>query len=71
MNPFRKIQYNSPVVLNFALLSLLALFLGRVTGGWTTAKLFCVSSAKRTPSTMLCVQFGNSTSATKWSGFNY
>ncbi len=42
MNPFRKIQYNSPVVLNFALLSLLALFLGRVTGGWTTAKLFCV-----------------------------
>lgn len=42
MNPFRKIQYNSPVVLNFALLSLLALVLGRVTGGWTTAKLFCV-----------------------------
>ena len=42
MNPFRRIQYNSPVVLNFALLSLLALVLGRVTGGWTTAKLFCV-----------------------------
>ena len=42
MNPFRKIQYNSPVVLNFALLSLLALVLGQLTGGWTTAKLFCV-----------------------------
>ena len=42
MNPFRRIQYNSPVVLNFALLSLLALLLGRLTGGWTTAKLFCV-----------------------------
>ena len=42
MNPFRKIQYNSPVVLNFALLSLLALVLGKLTGGWTTAKLFCV-----------------------------
>ena len=41
-NPFRKIQYNSPVVLNFALLSLLALVLGGLTGGWTTAKLFCV-----------------------------
>ena len=42
MNPFRRIQYNSPVVLNFALLSLLALVLGQLTGGWTTAKLFCV-----------------------------
>ena len=42
MNPFRRIQYNSPVVLNFALLSLLALLLGIVTGGWTTSHLFCV-----------------------------
>ena len=42
MNPFRKIQYNSPLVLNFALLSLLALLLGRLTGGRATAKLFCV-----------------------------
>ena len=42
MNPFRRIQYNSPVVLNFALLSLLALGLGILTNGWTTAKLFCV-----------------------------
>ena len=42
MNPFRRIQYNSPVVLNFALLSLLALFLGKLTGGWTTSHLFCV-----------------------------
>ena len=42
MHPFRRIQYNSPVVLDFALLSLLALLLGVLTGGWTTAKLFCV-----------------------------
>ena len=42
MNPFRKIQYNSPAVLTFALLSLLALVLGKATGGWLTAKLFCV-----------------------------
>ena len=42
MNPFRRIQYNSPVVLNFALLSLLALVLGVFTGGWTTARFFCV-----------------------------
>ena len=42
MNPFRRIQYNSPVVLNFALVSLLALLLGKLTGGWTTSQLFCV-----------------------------
>ena len=42
MNPLRRIQYNSPVVLSFSLLSLLALFLGKLTGGWTTAHLFCV-----------------------------
>ena len=36
------IQYNSPVVLTFALLSLGALALGWATGGWTTLHLFCV-----------------------------
>lgn len=36
------ILYNSPVILTFALLSLLALALGRLTGGWTTQNLFCV-----------------------------
>ena len=33
---------NSPVILTFALLSLLALALGKLTGGWTTQNLFCV-----------------------------
>jgi membrane associated rhomboid family serine protease len=37
-----KLQYNSPVVLSFALLSLAALLLDGVTGGYTTSKLFCV-----------------------------
>ena len=37
-----KIQYNSPVVLSFAFLSLAALVLGKLTGGWTTVKLFSV-----------------------------
>ena len=37
-----KIQYNSPVVLSFAFISLAALILGRLTGGWTTVKLFSV-----------------------------
>ena len=42
------IQYNSPVVLSFALLSLAALLLGRITGGWTTHTLFCVYRAPLT-----------------------
>ena len=42
MKLLRKIQYNSPVVLDFALLALAALILGKATGGWLTAKLFCV-----------------------------
>ena len=36
------IQYNAPVTLTFALLSLLALLLGRITDGWTTQNLFVV-----------------------------
>lgn len=38
----KRIHYNSPVILTFALLSLAALLLGTVTGGWTTNHLFCV-----------------------------
>ena len=36
------IRFNSPVVLCFALLSLLALLLGDVTGGAATTQFFCV-----------------------------
>ena len=43
-----RIQYNSPVVLSFALLSLLALLLGQITGGWTTRALFSVYRAPLT-----------------------
>lgn len=42
MRFLRKIQYNSPVVITFALLSLAALALGELTDGWTTTRLFCV-----------------------------
>lgn len=41
------ILYNSPVILTFALLSLLALGLGKLTDGWTTQNLFCVYRARR------------------------
>lgn len=37
-----KLQYNSPVVLTFALVSLVALWLGKLTDGWTTQYLFSV-----------------------------
>lgn len=40
------ILYNSPVILTFALLSLLALGLGKLTDGWTTQNLFA-STARR------------------------
>ena len=38
----KRIRYNSPVVLTFALLSLLTLPLDTLTGGWTTQRLFSV-----------------------------
>ena len=42
MKVLRRIHYNSPVVLTFALLSLIVLICGRLTGGQLTTKLFCV-----------------------------
>ena len=41
----KKLQYNSPVILSFFFVSLLALILGRLTGGWTTAAFFSVYRA--------------------------
>ncbi len=47
-----RLQYNSPVVLTFALLSLLVLWLHRWTGGRSTAALFSVyRSSWRDPGT--------------------
>lgn len=44
----RKIQYNSPVILTFAGVSLLALLLGQLTGGSSTLALFSVYRAPLT-----------------------
>ena len=41
-NPLRRIRYNSPVVLTFALASLAVLLLDYATSGWTTLHFFCV-----------------------------
>ena len=38
----KKLQYNSPVILSFFLLSFAALLLGWITGGWTTGAVFSV-----------------------------
>lgn len=45
---FRHIKYNSPVVLTFALVSLGALVINSLTGGWLMMKLFCVYRAPLT-----------------------
>ena len=37
-----RVQYNAPVVLTFAFVSLAALVAGHLTGGWTTTKFFSV-----------------------------
>lgn len=42
MKWLKKIQYNSPVILTFAIVSFLALLLGYVTHGKTTTLFFCV-----------------------------
>ncbi|WP_312370421.1 rhomboid family intramembrane serine protease [Lachnoclostridium sp.] len=42
MKVLKRIDYNAPVVLSFALLSFIVLLLGEATGGTTTLKYFCV-----------------------------
>ena len=48
MNPFARIQYNSPVILTFALVSLGALGLAAITGGYSNRLLFAVYRAPMT-----------------------
>ncbi|MCL2217276.1 MAG: rhomboid family intramembrane serine protease [Defluviitaleaceae bacterium] len=45
MNPFKRIQYNAPVILSFALLSLLALGLAELTNGQSNRLIFSVYRA--------------------------
>lgn len=50
------IRFNAPVVLSFAIISLLVLVLDSVTGGASTARLFCVYRAPLTD-TLTYVRF--------------
>ena len=45
MNPLKRIQYNSPVILTFAIISLLALGLNHLTDGQSNRLLFSVYRA--------------------------
>ena len=45
----KRIQYNSPVILTFFFLSLAALVLDRLTGGWTNFHLFSVYRSPLSP----------------------
>ena len=45
MNPLKRIHYNAPVILTFALVSLLALWLDHLTGGQSNRLLFSVYRA--------------------------
>jgi membrane associated rhomboid family serine protease len=60
----KKIRYNSPVILTFSLISLVALILGKLTNDWTTYNLFCVyRSSLASPLTyvrLFCHVFGHS-----------
>ena len=44
----KKLQYNSPVILTFFFVSLAALVLGQVSGGWVTQEFFSVYRSSMT-----------------------
>ena len=64
-----RLQYNSPVILTFFLLSLGALFLGQWTGGWTTSHLFCVYRASLTAPLFYVRLFGHVLGHADWDHF--
>ena len=59
MNPFKRIQYNSPVILTFALISLAVLGLAHLTDGASTGLLFSVYRAPPTDPLMYFRLFGH------------
>lgn len=69
MRLLKRFQYNSPVVLTFALVSLLVLWLNELTDGWTNAALFSVyRSSWKNPLTYLRF-FGHVLGHSGWSHY--
>ena len=64
-----ELQYNSPVILTFFLLSLLVLLLDDLTGGWTTMHLFCVYRSSMKDPLFYIRLFGHVLGHANWDHF--
>lgn len=69
MKLLRRFHYNAPVTLTFSLICLLALGLGRITGGWTTEHLFMTYRAPLTNPLMYVRLFGHAIGHASWQHF--
>ena len=67
--PVLKIQYDSPVILTFALLGLLALLMNGWTDEWSNVHLFSVYRAPLTDPLTYVRMFGHVLGHTDWSHF--
>ena len=65
-----ELQYNSPVILTFFLLSLLVLLLDRWTDGWTTMHLFCVYRSSLKDPLFYIRLFGHVLGHASWEHFS-
>ena len=65
----KKLQYNSPVILSYFLISLLALGLGYLTQGWTTWNLFSVYRAPLSDPLAYVRFFGHVLGHADWNHF--
>ena len=64
-----ELQYNSPVILTFFLISLLVLLLDDLTGGWTTMHLFCVYRSSMKDPLFYIRLFGHVLGHANWDHF--
>jgi len=64
-----RLQYNAPVTLSIFFLSLAALVLDRLTGGWTTTHLFCVYRSSLTDPLFYLRLFGHVLGHSGWDHF--
>ena len=65
----KKLQYNSPVILTFFLLSLGVLLLDWITGGWTTLHAFCVYRSSLADPLFYVRLFGHVLGHASWDHF--
>lgn len=68
--PMIQMQYNSPVVLTFALISLIVLLLGKLTNDASTSLFFCVYRSSLTDFLTYLRLFGHVLGHASWSHFS-